>query len=237
MTDLQREALRKRMEEVEAKIAAACARAGRPRADVTLIAVSKSVSAEIASYLPELGVLELGESRPQELWHKAAIVPKTVHWHLIGHLQRNKIERTLPLVSMIHSVDSARLLSALEEEAAKQGRTISVLLEVNVSREEQKHGFAPDELLELAERVAVLKNVVVNGLMTMAALGEDAEKSRGAFAELRRLRDQLSRQIMPPHDMNHLSMGMSGDFEVAIEEGATFVRIGSVLFETLSAES
>jgi pyridoxal phosphate enzyme (YggS family) len=152
---------------------------------------------------------------------------------MIGHLQRNKVERTLPLVKLIHSADSLRLLTALEAEAAKTQRTVDVLLEVNASREVSKHGFAPAEVGELPGRLAELRHVRVRGLMTMAAPG-DPEESRATFAEVRVLAERLRRELGPPHDLQHLSMGMSGDFEVAVAEGATLVRLGTVLFEGLS---
>ncbi len=226
--------LKGRLAEVETRLAAACRRAGRTRAEVTLVAVTKTVSTEVAALLPEMGLFDLGENRPQELWRKAAALPKTVRWHLIGHLQRNKISTTLPLVHLIHSVDSVRLLQALEQEAAKQERNIDVLLEVNASGEESKHGFASKELPDLAPILKGLKQVRVGGLMTMAAL-QEAEKCRPTFASLRNLaatiplarRDQ-KKQIVP-----QLSMGMSNDFEIAVEEGATLVRLGTVLFEGL----
>jgi pyridoxal phosphate enzyme (YggS family) len=226
-------ALTRRLTEVEGRIAAACLRAGRARSEVTLVAVTKTVSAEVAALLPELGVHELGESRPQELWRKSAALPATVHWHLIGHLQRNKIERTLPLVTHIHSVDSLRLLEALDE-ATPADRPLEVLLEVNASGEASKHGFAAAEVAGLAPAVAALRRVRVVGLMTMAAYEEAPERCRPTFVLLRRLRDQLGDALGEGHPLPHLSMGMSNDFEVAIEEGATLVRLGSVLFEGLS---
>jgi pyridoxal phosphate enzyme (YggS family) len=225
-----------RLNAVEERIQAACRRAGRPRGDVTLVAVTKTVSADVASLLPALGVVHLGESRPQELWRKAAALPASVHWHLIGHLQRNKIERTLPLVRLIHSADSPRLLTALEQEAARQGLTVPVLLEVNAGREASKGGFSPEEVPGLVPQLAALRHVHVRGLMTMAAFAEDPERCRPTFAALRALRDQLRGQLGPPHALEHLSMGMSNDFEVAVEEGATLVRVGTALFEGLSRE-
>ncbi|MCI0681092.1 MAG: YggS family pyridoxal phosphate-dependent enzyme [Gemmataceae bacterium] len=225
--------LRDRHAEVEARLSAACARAGRSRGDVTLVAVTKTVSVDVAALLPELGLLHLGENRPQELWRKAAALPASIHWHLIGHLQRNKIERTLPVARMIHSVDSERLLQALEQEAAKQQRHVDVLFEVNAGGEASKHGFAPAEVAGLTAAVRALRNVRVHGLMTMAPL-QPPEECRPVFAALWRLRDELRRELGPPHDLPHLSMGMSNDFEVAVEEGATMVRLGSVLFEGLT---
>jgi pyridoxal phosphate enzyme (YggS family) len=224
-------ALAARLVEVERRLEAACGRAGRRHGDVTLVAITKTVSPEVADLLPDLGVLELGESRPQELWKKEATLLHAVHWHLVGHLQRNKIARTLPLVHMIHSVDSLRLLQAIEEEARRQEREVAVLLEVNASQEPQKHGFAPDEVAGVAEQAAGLRFVRIRGLMTMAALDAVAEKCRPTFAELRRLRDSLKGRFPAPHCLEHLSMGMSNDFEVAVEEGATLVRLGTVLFE------
>jgi pyridoxal phosphate enzyme (YggS family) len=228
-----RSTLAGRLQAVRGRIEAACDRAGRPRDAVRLVAVTKTVSAEVAALLPELGVIDLGESRPQELWRKEAVVPRSVHWHLIGHLQRNKIERTLPLVRLVHSVDSLRLLTALEEEAVRQQRTVDVLLEVNASREANKHGFTPGELPALVPHFHGLRQVRVRGLMTMAAFEEDPERCRPTFAEVRRLRDRLGGEMAAPHRLEHLSMGMTNDFEVAVEEGATLVRVGTALFEGL----
>lgn len=221
--------LRANLESVEERIVNACARAGRRRGDVTLIAVTKTVPSGVAALLPRLGVFDLGENRPQQLWSKAAILPQEVRWHLIGHLQRNKIERTLPRVHQIHAVDSVRLLQALEQEALKQQRIVPAFLEVNASGEASKQGFVPGELPDLVATLSTLKQVQVRGLMTMAAL-QDAEACRPTFIALRKLRDDLGRQLGDSHCVEHLSMGMSNDFEIAIEEGATLVRLGTVLF-------
>jgi pyridoxal phosphate enzyme (YggS family) len=223
-----RQKLRDNLDAVEERIVEACGRAGRKRSEVTLVAVTKNVSAEVAALLPGLGVFDLAENRPQELWRKAEIlgeprgVSPRLHWHLIGHLQRNKIDRTLPLLQIIHAVDSVRLLQALEQEAAKQQRQVSVFLEVNASGEASKQGFEPTALPELVPILSELKHVQVRGLMTMAAL-QEPEACRPTFVTMRRLRDQLH--------LEHISMGMSNDFEIAIEEGATFIRLGTVLFE------
>jgi pyridoxal phosphate enzyme (YggS family) len=222
--DAIRQKLHSNLGAVEARIAKACDRAGRNRSDVTLVAVTKTVAPEIAALLPKLGVLDLGENRPQELWRKTALLPANVRWHLIGHLQRNKIDKTLPLVHMIHSVDNARLLRSLEQE----GPAADALIEVNVSGEASKHGFTPDEAMQLVPILKDLKRLRVRGLMTMAPL-QDAELCRPTFAALRQLRDRLRDSGLS--SIEQLSMGMSNDFEVAIEEGATLVRLGSVLFE------
>jgi pyridoxal phosphate enzyme (YggS family) len=200
---------------------------------VTLVAVTKTVSVEIAALLTELGAFHLGENRPQELWRKAAALPSKVHWHLIGHLQRNKVERTLPLVELIHAVDSERLLLAVEAESARRGQSVDVLLEVNASRESAKQGFAPEAVPSLVDRLGELRCVRIRGLMAMAAFTADAEQCRSTFAVVRRLRDQLRGELSATHRCDELSMGMSNDFEVAIEEGATLVRIGTALWEGL----
>ena len=222
--------LRANLDVVEERIVKACARAGRQRSEVTLVAVTKTVSTELAALLPDLGVRDLGESRPQELWRKAAELPLGVRWHFLGHLQRNKIERTLPLVQIIHAVDSVRLLQALEQEATRQRRSVSILLEINASGEASKQGFGPNELTALRPSLSELKQVQVCGLMTMAAL-QDAEACRPTFAKLRDLRDALRATLAGSHPVKHLSMGMSNDFEIAIEEGATLIRLGTVLFD------
>lgn len=209
---------------VEERIAAACQRAGRSRDSVTLVAVTKTVSVEIANELVLLGLRDLGENRPQELWRKRELIPE-VRWHLIGHLQRNKIERTVPMVHRIHSIDSFRLLKALDQYGPA-----TVLLEFNCSDEPTKGGFSPSEVDQVIEALSGLRQLRVTGLMTMAALEADPERCRPTFQRLRRLRDQ----IHAAYPLQELSMGMSNDFEVAIEEGATWIRLGSVLFEGLS---
>jgi pyridoxal phosphate enzyme (YggS family) len=222
--------LAERLTAIRTRIADACRRAGRDPAGVTLVAVTKTVSPEVAAVAHELGMIDLGESRPQELWKKAAAVP-AARWHLIGHLQRNKIDRTVPLVALVHSVDSERVLEALAAFGAKRGAPVPVLLEVNCSREAAKGGFSPEALPALSDRLASLTGVSVRGLMTMAAYSDDPEDARPTFAELRRLRDEF--RTRTGLELPELSMGMSGDFEVAVEEGATLVRVGTTLFEGL----
>ncbi len=217
---------------VHFRIYDAARRAGRDPAEVTLVAVTKTVAPAVAAVAFEIGAADLGESRPQELWKKAAALP-AVRWHLIGHLQRNKLDRTVPLVALIHSVDSERLLAALDDFGRKRGAPVRVLLEVNCSREDAKGGFRPEELPALADTLPSRSGVDVRGLMTMAAYADDPEAARPTFAELRQLRDRLRTTTGLP--LPDLSMGMSGDFEVGVEEGATFVRVGSTLFEGLPA--
>lgn len=221
---------------VRQQIAGAAAQAGRRAADVKLIGVTKYVTAEVARDLFAAGLFDVGESRPQELWKKAeALAGESIRWHLIGHLQRNKIRRTLPLVTMIHSGDSLRLLNALDQEAAALSRKCDVLLEVNISGEQAKHGFSPAELPALMPQIAGLSHLRIRGLMGMASLEGDRDRARREFASLRELRDRLRANCPPPIDLAELSMGMSGDFAEAIAEGATMVRIGSALFEGIAA--
>jgi len=228
--------LAQRLDAIEQRIEAACARAGRARSEVTLVAVTKSAPGTATLLLPTLGQLHLGESRPQQLWRKAAQLPASVSWHLIGHLQRNKIERTLPLVTLIHAADRVAVLQSLDECAARLDRPARVLLEFNTSGETSKQGFAPSDVPALAEVLNGLTQVRVCGLMTMAAWEEEPEKCRPCFVLLRQLRDRLRPLLAARHGLEHLSMGMSNDFEVAIEEGATFIRVGSALFEGLVAD-
>jgi pyridoxal phosphate enzyme (YggS family) len=214
-------------------MAAAATRAGRAHG-ARLVAVTKYVEPEIARLLvTECGVTELAENRPQELWRKADALAelKGVSWHLIGHLQRNKVKRTLPLVASIDSVDSLRLSEEISREAVAQQLLADVLVELNVSGEATKHGLAPDQLGPLLEEVAKLPRLCVLGLMTMAGLEGGPEKSRRDFATLRQIKERFPEIYAPNITFIELSMGMSGDFEIAIEEGATMVRVGSALFE------
>lgn len=231
--DAPSDTLRTRLAGVEERLEAACRRAGRRRNDVRLVAVTKTVGIETARAAVALGLADLGENRPQELWKKAAALPEAT-WHLIGHLQRNKIERTLPLVKLTHAVDSLRLLDALEAEGQKRGVIASVLLEVNASGEAAKQGFAPADVRGLAPILDGQLWVRVCGLMTMAAFAADPEATRPTFVLLRELLGGLRAQCDPErHPLAELSMGMSNDFEVAVEEGATLVRLGTSLFEGL----
>jgi pyridoxal phosphate enzyme (YggS family) len=231
--DALRTALSERIQRVEARIAAACQRAERPRSSVCLIAVTKRSSLKVVRLLPELGVHNLGENRPQALWARAGAGIAGARWHLIGPLQRNKVDKTLPVVDLIHSVDSEKLLVALDEEAIRQGRSVDALIQVNASGEDSKQGIYPEEVVDLFPRIGQLKAVRIRGLMTLAAPEADPERCRPTFAVLRSLRDRLARELPAPHTLTELSMGMSNDFEIAIEEGATMVRLGTVLFEGL----
>jgi len=222
--------LQKNLDNVEKRIAISCMKVARKRADITLVGVTKTVDPLLAKLLMEKGIDHLGESRPQELWNKALHLPNA-KWHFIGHMQRNKIDKTLPLVHLFHSVDSLRLLQALEEECKKQNQTLNFLLEVNISGEENKQGFEPAELLGMASPLTTLKHMQCQGLMGMAAYAMEKEKCRPAFQLLRSTRDKLSELL--GKNLPELSMGMSNDFEIAIEEGATLIRLGGILWEGL----
>lgn len=206
------------------RIAAACRRASRDPAEVTLVAVTKGHDVpDVRRHVLAYGHRVLGENRVQEWRAKAAELGEEadVEWHLIGHLQRNKV-RMLRGVRLIHSLDSERLADALEAEGARRNETFRVLMQVNVAREEGKFGVAPEAAAELARHLASLEHVDLEGLMTMAPYSLDPERSRPVFRGLRNLGDRLG--------VPRLSMGMSGDFEVAVEEGASWVRVGSALF-------
>lgn len=238
MTDIAAR-IRENLVRVRERMESAAARSGRSADSVTLVAVTKYVSPDIARLLAEAGCRDLGESRPQQLWEKAAaladVAPPPIRWHMIGPLQRNKIARTLPLVSLLHSGESVKLLRAVQEEARQQQFVVPLLLEVNVSGDPAKHGFCPHELEPLLAGWARFDHLCIQGLMAMAGRESDPAATRAEFAQLRELRDRLS-AMAPGHvKLTELSMGMSGDFEAAIEEGATMVRIGSALFEGLGS--
>jgi PLP dependent protein len=217
---------------VRNQMAAAAQRSGRKPEAVRLVAVTKSAPADVVRRLLEFGAEDLGESRPQELWSKAQSLSKfSPRWHLIGHLQRNKIRRTLPYLALIHSVDSRRLLTSVDAEARAIGSVPGVLLEVNISDDITKTGLPPEELEAILEHASGLPNLAVRGLMGMASLSGGPDAAKRDFSRLRELRDRLAKNAPGQVSLVELSMGMSGDFEIAIEEGATLVRVGSALFE------
>lgn len=224
------------LREVRERIDAAAARAGRNGAEITLVGVTKYVDAATAQVLVDAGLYDLGESRPQELWSKAAaLADPRIRWHLIGHLQRNKARRTLPHISLLHSLDSLPLAEALNAEAQAPSRRLPVLLEIKIAADAAKHGFAVDETLSALHAIARLPGLEVRGLMCMASLEGGDDAARRDFARLRQLRDKLQSDCLPGTSLAELSMGMSGDYEIAIAEGATIVRVGSALFEGVTA--
>lgn len=217
-------------------VGAAAQKSGRTAEEVHLVAVVKYAPLEAVEALVAEGCLDLGESRPQQLWRRAEhFADRPVRWHFIGHLQRNKVRHTIPHVHLLHSGDSMRLLEAIDQAAAELTHRLTALVEVNISGDESKHGFAPDEVESLLPRVGELRHVEIRGLMAMAAREGGRERARRDFAALRRLRDRLRASVPRGVSLDELSMGMSDDFDIAIEEGATLVRVGSALFEGIEA--
>lgn len=216
--------------QIHARIALAAARCGRDPSAVELVAVSKTFPADSIREAFAAGQTVFGESRVQEAAAKISDLPGALHWHFIGHMQKNKIRRALPLFEFFHSVDSSDLAQAIDRVAAEDGFFPRVLLEVNVAGEATKFGFPPDALEREIDALLALPRLQIEGLMTIAPYAGDAEASRPHFRALRELRDRLvSRTGLP---FGTLSMGMSGDFEIAVEEGATLVRVGSSIFGT-----
>lgn len=220
-----------RLDAIEGRIAAACQRANRARGEVRLMAVSKTHPASAICEAAAAGLTLFGENRVQEFDAKRDGLPEGIEVHLIGHLQSNKAAKAAGIFSAIDTVDSPRLLERLNDAAGRSARRLSVLLEIKLSEEEAKSGFMPwsDELQQALGRAADLQHVQVCGLMTVASLDENPETARACFRQLRNLRDDLAHRY-PRIDLWELSMGMSGDFEIAIEEGSTLVRIGTALF-------
>lgn len=235
MTDANRfrDALEKSLGTVRGRIAEACRRAGRRPDEITIVAVTKYVTATAARTAHACGLRDLAESRPQSLWDKAAALSDLEpppRWHLVGHLQRNKVRRTLPLLGLLHSLDSRRLLDTLAAEAVLADRICETLVEVNVSGIAGRTGAAVDDVAALVEAAACTTHVRVVGLMAMASLPDaDPAQARREFAQVRDLRDRLAETVPGGDRLRQLSMGMSGDFEAAIMEGATILRLGSVL--------
>lgn len=215
---------------VDKRVEEACKRAGRNREDVTLIAVSKTKPMSMIEELLPLGVRDFGENKVQELTEKEDALTKEIRWHMIGHLQRNKVKYMVDKVCLIHSVDSIRLAEEINKEAIKKNVTASILIEVNVAKEESKFGAAFEETEALVEEISHLSNIRINGLMTIAPYVENPEENRDVFRKLRELSVDIDRKKFNNVTMNILSMGMTGDFEVAIEEGATHVRVGTGIF-------
>ena len=208
----------------------ACRRAGRDAGDVTLIAVSKTKPLPMLQEAYEAGVRDFGENRVQELVEKYEALPGDIRWHMIGHLQRNKVKYLVGKVFLIHSVDSLRLAQEIQREAEKKQTEVNILVEVNVAGEESKSGSRREETLQLVKEIALLPLVHIQGLMTVAPYVENPEENRGIFANLQQLAVDIGRENIDNVNMNVLSMGMTGDYPVAVEEGATCVRVGTGIF-------
>ena len=208
----------------------ACENAGRPASETTLIAVSKTYPAEAISTLYEHGCRDFGENKVQELLEKYETLPKDIRWHMIGHLQRNKVKYIVDKVYLIHSVDSLRLAEEISKEALKKNVTVNILIEVNVAQEESKFGLKTEETEALVEQISALPGICVKGLMTIAPYVENAEENRQYFRNLKQLSVDIMHKNIDNVTMDFLSMGMSGDYMVATEEGATYIRVGTSIF-------
>lgn len=218
------------IKEVERKIEEACARGNRNREDITLIAVSKTKPLEDLIEAYEAGCRDFGENKVQEILEKAPKMPPDARFHMIGHLQRNKVKQVLPHVVMIHSVDSVRLAEQIQQEAEKLGKTMNVLLEVNVAKEESKFGFYPEQVMDAVEIISKFSHVRIQGLMTIAPFVEEPEENREVFQKLYQLSVDIKKKNIDNVNMCVLSMGMTGDYQVAIEEGASMIRVGTGIF-------
>ena len=218
------------LKNVEERIQNACLRAGRAREEVTLICVTKTKPVEMLQEAYDAGQREFGENKVQEIVRKVPELPGDIRWHMIGHLQRNKVKQLMGRAVMIHSVDKLSLAETISNEAVKQGIVMPILIEVNVAQEESKFGIAQEDTRELVRRISLLPGVCVKGLMTIAPFTEDPESNRPYFRRLRELSVDIKQESLDNVFMDVLSMGMTGDFEVAIEEGATHIRVGTAIF-------
>lgn len=218
------------LEQVRKNIDEACRMAGRDPKEVTLIAVSKTKPVSMLREAYDAGARCFGENKVQEIMDKHPQLPEDIQWHMIGHLQRNKVKYIVDKVSMIHSVDSLRLAQTIEQEAAKHNICVPVLLEVNVAQEESKFGLKMDEVLPLIETIADFPHIKVQGLMTIAPYVENAEDNRDFFRQLKKLSVDIEAKNINNVSMSVLSMGMTGDYQVAVQEGATMVRVGTGIF-------
>lgn len=208
----------------------ACKKAGRASEDVTLIAVSKTKPVTMLQEIYDHGCRDFGENKVQELVDKYEVLPKDIKWHMIGHLQRNKVKYIVDKVYLIHSVDSLRLAEEISKEALKKNVEVNILVEVNVANEETKFGTTSQEAIELVDAISKLPGIHIKGLMTIAPYVEDSEENRQYFAQLKQLSVDIITKNIDNVSMDILSMGMSGDYEVAVEEGATYVRVGTGIF-------
>lgn len=222
--------LKENLKEVEKNILQACEKAGRNREDITLIAVSKTKPVSMLLEIYEEGIRDFGENKVQELASKYEEMPKDIRWHMIGHLQRNKVKQVIDKACLIHSVDSYRLAEEINIQAKKKNIVVPILVEVNIAEEESKFGIHREDAIQLVEEIAELENIRIEGLMTIAPYVEDPEENRQYFRNIKQLSVDITRKNIDNVTMNVLSMGMTGDYTVAIEEGATLVRVGTGIF-------
>ena len=229
-TTEQSKTLAKNYNAVKENIKKACEQAGRSQEEVTLLAVSKTKPVDMLMDVYHAGARDFGENKVQELVEKIPQLPSDIRWHLIGHLQRNKVKYIVDKVAMIHSVDSLRLAETIEKEAEKKDVVVPILIEVNVAQEESKFGLKPEEVLPFIEQIASFPHIQIKGLMTIAPYVENAEENREIFRELKKLSVDIAAKNINNVTMSVLSMGMTGDYMVAVQEGATMVRVGTGIF-------
>lgn len=222
--------IKENIRQVEERISKACGRSGRPVSDVTLIAVTKTKPIEMLMEAYEAGSRDFGENKVQEIVSKAPQLPDDIRWHMIGRLQKNKVRQVIDKVVMIHSVDSLALAEQIEKEAAKKELVMDILLEVNVAMEESKTGFSIDETADAVSKIAKFPHIRIKGLMTIAPFVENSEENRDIFKKLYQLCVDIKSKNIDNVTMAVLSMGMTGDYETAIEEGATMIRVGTGIF-------
>ena len=222
--------IRDHLNEVRENIQKACEKAGRSPQEVTLIAVSKTKPLFMLEEAYEAGARDFGENKVQEILEKHPKMPEDARFHMIGHLQRNKVKQVLPHAVLIHSVDSYRLAEQISQEAGKLGITAKILLEINVAKEESKFGMMPEDVEEMAGQIAALPHLQIEGLMTIAPFVDDPEKNRPVFRKLYQLSVDIKKKNIDNVNMGVLSMGMTGDYQVAVEEGSTMIRVGTGIF-------
>lgn len=222
--------LKENLTKVEENIQKACDKAGRKRSEVTLIAVSKTKPVEMLQEIYDEGMREFGENKVQEMCEKMELMPQDIKWNMIGHLQTNKVKYIIGKTSLIHSVDSLKLAEEIQKQAVKHDVTADILVEVNIANEESKFGISKDETIQMVRDIAKLDHLKIKGLMTIAPFVEDPEDNRLYFREIKQLSVDINNQNIDNVSMDVLSMGMTGDYMVAIEEGATMVRVGTGIF-------
>ena len=222
--------LKENLTKVEENIQKACDKAGRKRSEVTLIAVSKTKPVEMLQEIYNEGIREFGENKVQEMCEKMELMPQDIKWNMIGHLQTNKVKYIIGKTSLIHSVDSLKLAEEIQKQAVKHDVTVDILVEVNIANEESKFGISKDETIQMVRDIAKLDHLKIKGLMTIAPFVENPEDNRLYFREIKQLSVDINNQNIDNVSMDVLSMGMTGDYMVAIEEGATMVRIGTGIF-------
>lgn len=222
--------LKENLQQVEENIKKACKKSGRDRADVTLIAVSKTKPVEMLQTVYDCGVRDFGENKVQEMCDKMEVLPGDIKWHMIGHLQTNKVKYIVGRTELIHSVDSVHLAAEIQKQAVKKDVIVPILIEVNIAEEESKFGIHKEDTIAMVRQIAEMDHLQIKGLMTIAPFVENAEDNRLYFREIKQLSVDIKNQNIDNVSMDVLSMGMTGDYEVAIEEGATLVRVGTGIF-------